>query len=1357
MQRLYVFAIIALTVPQGAQFAAAVDDPDPTGPVLSLLRELQAKPDELESVAAQLQDRLSKLKADAESSRSMIEDTRHALADQTDAQTAFFANVEKLERALATAKDSLASSETAALEAQNALTELEAARTSIAQQIATHETTLRLVAAARDKRSKEATSATPPPSDVPVDVLAAPSKPVGFVAALASLKENTTATTAATLDRIAAAQTAVETSSISFNRDILPILSNHCFACHGPDAATREAGLLLHEPEGAYGHLESGSVPVVPHDRDASALFNRITASDSNDRMPPADFEKPLTADAIALLSRWIDEGAPWEGHWSFVPPKLPKLPELANANWSRNDIDRFVLARLEREALAPTPEAAPRSLIRRVTLDLTGLPPTPEEINAFLMDNQPGAYERVVDRLLDSPRYGEHKARIWLDAARYADTNGYHIDNERHMWPWRDWAIRSFNTNMSFDRFTVSQLAGDLLPEPTQDDLIATGFNRNHMINFEGGAIPEEYHTQYVVDRVNTTGTVWMGLTVGCAQCHDHKYDPISQREFYQLYSFYYNVPESGLDGNDGNAKPFIQVPSHDEEVELNGIRAYLGLADLAAAVPMPTIDAAQDEWEAKWSKSFDNRWSVLSSASVTGSDGETFTTLEDHSILAGDENPAQTTYEVTAPLADSVVSALRLEVLRDESLPKGGPGRAENANFVLTDFEVEILRASTDAEPLSIEFASAAADFSQKNYEIAGAIDENVESGWAGLGDNSPRKRMAVFIARDPTHIEAGSQIRIRLKHNSKSAGHGIGRFRLSTSSDESLAPSRFGNWYTNGPYRAVDGKTAYDTTYEPETGIDLQATYEDGRMKWVETTPGYEDGKVHRLSGDIAATYLYRTINSPNSRTMQLALGSNDAIKVWLNGEVVHDNNVERGFTLDQDQVSIRLIEGENALLMKVVNYGNDYAFSFRKASEQSSEIPLNTELILASTDRDESETRKLRNYYRERYSPVWQRIIAKRDELREREKQIVAKIPTTMVMKEMSDPRDTHVLVRGQYDQKDKRVNPATPNALPPMPDGSNANRLGLAQWLVDPAHPLTARVITNRYWQHHFGTGIVKTVEDFGAQGERPTHPALLDWLATEFIDSGWDTKHIHRLIVTSATYRQSSQSTFDLNDRDPENRLLARGPRFRMDAEVIRDSSLFVSGLLVERQGGPSVRPYQPPGIWKEVAYGANFTAQVFEPDVGDNLHRRSMYTFWKRQAPPPNMMLFDAPNRETCVVRRERTNTPLQALALMNDPQFVEAAHALAHRMVEDGGENVRDRIAYAFELATSRPPRDREWRILLDVFEAQRSEFMITPDAALTLLAECDSTREGAAELAAYSVIANLILNLDETLTKG
>lgn len=1526
MQRLYVFAIIALTVAHAIPRAAKADPPDPTGPVLSLLQELQANPERLDTVASQLQERLAKLQRDLEASRVVLDETTHALAAQSDAQATLAAQIAGLEQALNDARTSLEQSTAEVESATAGLAKLEAARTSIEQQIGTHETTLRLVEAARVKPVQEAALVPPappvspppvaPPTPVEPDValISAPSveaqdglftsrvlpvladncfgchgpeeqksgmrldslagmlaggergpaivpgdpdgsrliaairqdgelkmpptgklgavatailtewvrsgarfggetpappsqapvappaptlaptppaptappernpadktivakteavpaadtttiqpdssKPGGLGAALVELKAQQATTDPATLERIAAAKAAVDTSTISFNRDIFPVLSNHCFACHGPDQATREGGLLLHEPEGAYGELASGSIPVVPHDRDASALFQRITADDPDHRMPPSDFDKPLSADDIALLSRWIDEGAPWEGHWSFVVPKRPTLPDVAKADWVRNDIDRFVLARLESEGLSPSPEADARALIRRVTLDLTGLPPAPEEVRAFLADDQPGAYGRVVDRLLESPRYGEHQARIWLDAARYADTNGYHIDNERYMWPWRDWAIRSFNNNVSFDRFTLSQLAGDLMPEPTQDDLIATGFNRNHMINFEGGAIPEEYHTQYVIDRVNTTGTVWMGLTVGCAQCHDHKYDPISQREFYQLYSFFYNVPEDGLDGRDGNAKPTIQVPSPKDEAQLNGVRAMLALATEAMAVPMPDVDAAQAEWEADWSTKLGARWSIVTDAAVSGAEGETFTALDDGSILAGGENPAQTTYEFVAPLPDSTVSALRLEVLRDESLPKGGPGRAENANFVLTEFEAEILRPGAEAEPLKIEFASAAADFSQKDFEVARAIDGNADTGWAGLGTVAPHARTALFIAREPLHVEAGSQLRVRLHHTSKSASHGLGRFRVSSSSDETLSPSRLGSWYVSGPYRAESGTLAYDTAYEPETGIDLQAAYEDGRMKWALATPAYDDGTVHRLSGDVAATYLYRTIHAPSARTMQLAVGSNDAIKIWLNGDVVHDNNVQRGFQLDQDTVNVQLVEGENALLMKVVNYGNDYAFSFRRADEQSSEIPLDIELMLTAEERGAKEKRKLRDYYRERYSPVWKRVIAKRDELREREKQINAQVPTTMVMSEMADPRETHVLLRGQYDQKDTRVTPATPTALPPMPEGAAANRLGLARWLVDPAQPLTARVITNRYWQQHFGTGIVKTAEDFGAQGERPSHPALLDWLATEFVDSGWDPKHMHRIIVTSATYRQSSHRTPALNERDPRNRLLARGPRYRMDAEVIRDSALFVSGLLVEQQGGPSVRPYQPPGIWKEVAYGANFTAQVFEPDTGDNLHRRSMYTFWKRQAPPPNMMLFDAPNRETCVVRRERTNTPLQALALMNDPQFLEAAHALAHRMVEGGGDDAAGRIAYAFEWATSRPPSDDERAILMEVFEAQRNEFAGTPDAAKTLLADCDSAHDAAAELAAYSVIANLILNLDETLTKG
>ncbi len=1501
MQRLYVFAIIVLMATHAIPRAAADNHPDPTGAVLSLLQELKANPDTLDAAATQLEARLAKLKADAETSQKTLAETRDALTEQSNAQAALAAKVEELEHALAEARTSLDASVVESSEAKAALAQLESARAVITRQIGVHETTLRLVVAARAVRVAEEAPATqnpaveladaapaanevqhelftarvlpvladncfgchgpdeqksgmrldslagmlaggergpavvpgdpdssrlvaaihqdgelkmPPtgklgsvaialltewvrsgasfggdesPAQVPkprvepapksepkpvdntviavtdpapdVSEAVEPSspKPNGFAAALVSLKGEASSPSAATQARIDSSRAAVETSTISFNHDILPILSNNCFACHGPDHATRKAGLSLHEPEGAFGELESGSVPLVPHDRAASALFDRITADDPDHRMPPPEFDKTLSSDEIALLARWIDEGAPWEGHWSFIPPKRPALPEVAHADWPRNDIDRFILARLEREGLEPSAEADARELIRRVTLDLTGLPPTPTEVHAFLADETPGAYERVVDRLLDSPRYGEHMARIWLDAARYADTNGYHIDNERYMWPWRDWAIRSFNDNTPFDRFTVSQLAGDLLPEPTQDDLIATGFNRNHMINFEGGAIPEEYQTQYVIDRVNTTGTVWMGLTVGCAQCHDHKYDPISQREFYQLYSFFNTVPEDGLDGRDGNAKPFIKVPSLEEESQLNDVRTMLALATEAMEAPMPDVDAAQLDWEADWADRLNARWSVLTDASASGSDGEVFTTLEDASIIVSGENPAQTTYEITAPLPDTTVSALRLDVLRDDSLPEGGPGRAGNANYVLTEFEADLLRPGGEAEPLKIEFASAAADFSQKDFDVAGAIDGNVDTGWAGLGALAPHERTAIFIAREPLHVEAGSRIRVRMKHTSKSAGHGIGRFRIAVSGDETLAPSRFGSWFTNGPYRAESGKVAYDTAYEPEAGIDLQATYDDGRMKWVEATPGYEDGKVHRLSGDVAATYLYRVIKAPSERTMQLALGSNDAIKVWLNGDVVHDNNVERGFQLDQDKVDIRLNEGENQLLLKVVNYGNDYAFSFRRANEQSSAIPLDIELILTAESPGANEQQKLRNYYREHYSPVWKNVIAKRDEFRDREKQILAQVPTTMVMKEMSNPRETHVLIRGQYDQKDAPVKPATPTALPPMPEGADANRLGLARWLVEPNHPLTARVIVNRYWQHHFGTGLVKTAEDFGAQGERPSHPALLDRLATEFVDSGWDIKRMHRMIVTSAAYRQTSRSTDDLNERDPKNRLIARGPRYRMDAEVIRDSALFVSGLLVERQGGPSVRPYQPPGIWKEVAYGAQFTAQVFEPDTGENLHRRSMYTFWKRQAPPPNMMIFDAPNRETCVVRRERTNTPLQALALMNDPQFVEAAHALAHRMVEEGGESAPDRIAYAFECATSRPPTEDEQHVLLDVFEAQRHEFENAPDAAKTLLSPCDSGHEEAAILAAYSVIANLILNLDETLTKG
>ena len=1157
-------------------------------------------------------------------------------------------------------------------------------------------------------------------------------------------------------------QPAVATEgTVKFDEQIRPILSDKCFTCHGPDIHARKGGLRLDDGISAFKALASGVTPLVPGDRAASALWSRITAHSPADKMPPSDSEKQLTAKEIDLIGTWIDEGAYWQKHWSFEAIQEPPLPAVQRSDWPRNDIDHFVLARLESEGLMPSAEADKHTLIRRVTFDLTGLPPTPEEVDAFVNDTSPDAYEKVVDRLLVSPRYGEQMARYWLDLARYSDTNGYHIDNERYMWRWRDWVIDAYNQNKPYDQFTVEQLAGDLLPNATLDQEIASGFNRNHMINFEGGIIEEEYRVQYVVDRVNTTGTVWLGLTVGCAQCHDHKYDPITQKEFYEMYAFYNTVAERGSDGRDGNAIPVMKAPMPAQREQLAALQSKIEQVLLDMDRPMPEIDAAQAVWEESVKGSLEGVWRPLQVETAASSGGATLSVQDDGSILAGGDNPNKDTYEIVATSDAVGITAVRLEAMPHASLPNQSLGRGSNGNFVLSEFEVEVAPGNDPENFRKLPFVQAEADFSQDTFPIGNAIDGKPETGWAIEGWERVEDRTAVFVAAEPFGYPEGSHIRVRLKQASEFAQHNVGNFRVSVTTSPAMAPSKLNPWYISGPYQAVDGGTAYTTAFAPEQGVDLQAAYDDGRQKWVVATPGYADGVIHELPGDVAATYLYREIASPAARAMDLGIGSNDAVKVWLNDEVVLDRNVGRGVEPDQDKITIQLQQGTNRLLMKVVNFGNAYAFYFRRIHETVGSVPLDVErAVLTATDRRNHAQRKvLRDYYRRANSAEWQAMDAQLAKFRQDMAEFDTHVPTVMVMQEMETPRETFVLKRGAYDQPGDKVEPITPAFLPPMKGGSPMNRLGLAEWIVDPANPLPARVAVNRFWQRYFGNGIVATAEDFGSQGARPTHPKLLDWLAVEFVHSGWDMKHMQRLIVTSATYRQSSQLTPELLERDPQNRLLARGARFRMDAEMVRDNALAISGLLVEKVGGPSVKPYLPEGLWEAVAYGGGFTAQKFVQDEGENLHRRSMYTFWKRQSPPANMMLFDAPNREVCSARRVRTNTPLQALALMNDPQFVEAARVLAQRMLTDGGDAPAQRIAFAFTLATAREPTADEVTVLTDLLHAQIETYQ-TDAAAIQGLLGVGDTKAPAeldpCELAAYTTVASVILNLDETITK-
>jgi len=970
------------------------------------------------------------------------------------------------------------------------------------------------------------------------------------------------------------APAADEPPRVDFAREVRPILADRCFACHGPDAERRKADLRLDTPAGARA--------LVPGEPDASELYRRIASADPDERMPPPDSGKSLAPEEIEVLRRWIAEGAEWTEHWSFVPPRRPSLPAVARSGWPRGPIDALVLARLEAEGLGPAPDADRRTLIRRLSLDLAGLPPTPPEVDAFLSDERTDAYERLVERLLASPRFGERMALFWLDAARYADTNGYSIDGGRHMWLWRDWVVGAFNANKPFDQFTIEQLAGDLLPDATLEQRIASGFNRNHMVTHEGGTIPEEYRVEYVADRVRTTGEVWMGLTFGCARCHDHKYDPIGQEDYYRLFAFFNNIDERGNDGDGGmNAVPVLNVP--------------------------------------------------------------------------------------------------------------------------------------TPEEARAIERAARELDAGRRGLEAA-AGDAAARAEWEAL-------------------------------HGARAA----------------LDPAlRLGPWRVAGPFGAASGLEAFRERFGPEGGLDLAEEPADG-VEW-RSVADLADGVVHALGGEVGATYLQRTLEVDSAVCATLSLGSDDGLVVWLNGERVLARDVQRAAELDQDRVQVELAPGVNHLLLKVANHGGPAGFAFEVMRVGAP--PRVAEALRApASERSPEQAEALSEFYRTVAAPLRaaRARVAAAEEALERAEAAVTR--SVMVMGELSEPRATHVLLRGQYDHPGARVEAGTPECLPPLPSGdagARPDRLALARWLVDPGHPLTARVLANRLWQLVFGRGLVATAGDFGAQGEVPSHPELLDWLALELVEGGWDVKALLRTIVTSATYRQDSSLSPGLRARDPENLLLARGARFRLQAELIRDNALAISGLLVERLGGPSVKPYQPPGLWRELSHFGSTpaTAQVYEQDTGDALWRRSLYTYWKRTVPPPAMVAFDAPSREVCTLRRPITNTPLQALVLLNDPTFVEAARALAARTLVEGGATPAERVDFAFRLATARPPTAAERGVLLRALGRERAFFADHPaDArALVEVGESGRGRElDALELAAWTGVASLILNLSETITRS
>ena len=1050
--------------------------------------------------------------------------------------------------------------------------------------------------------------------------------------------------------------------AVDFQRDVRPILSDNCFACHGPDEATREADLRLDTRDGAFsprppmGRSNRPRGPaVVPGDAGASLLVERINHTDPLRRMPPEVSQKSLSGEQIETLTRWVEQGAPWDEHWSFAAIERPAPPAVGDEAWARDPLDRFILARLEAEELTPAEEADRRTLARRAALDLTGLPPDPGTLATFLDDTEDGAYERLVDRLLASPHWGEHRARYWLDAARYGDTHGIHIDNYREMYAYRDWVIKAFNRNQPFDQFTLDQIAGDLLPDPTLDQLIATGLQRNNITTNEGGAVIEEYEAIYAKDRAETIGSVFMGLTVGCATCHDHKFDPISQREFYALTAFFRNTTQYVMDGNISDPPPTLVVPRDEDRETWYRLREEVGEIEDALAVRHDAVEPAFAEWLASEAhRDLDTPLGADSEILRLDLDGG----AEPAVIVDGERKPISLHGEV-----------------RIEPGPNGLPALLFGDK---TSAELPPLELDTDT-PFSLAMWIYMPE-AEGSYTVASQSDpHDANRGW---------------------QITLGArELYFRLRGDRAGPGRGATSVSINPNNTQRLTP---GEWthivFTHDGSGERGGLHIYrDGDRVPEQGSEFFAKVQ-GRIRT--DRPFYLGRQDRRTEG--SAEY-FADGGVADVRVFGRVLSVEEA-------RVVSEWSAIRAAAKRESE----LTAGERqALLLSYVNTNDE---EYRRLVDRRLEI--------------DSEWRELRR-----------------------------RGTVTHVMQELpgSEPA-AHVLYRGMYDQPRERVAARTPGALPPMPEDLPRNRLGLAHWLIDETNPLTARVTVNRFWQQVFGTGLVTTSEDFGAQGDVPSHPELLDYLATEFRESGWDVKGFFRRLVTSSTYRQAATLTPDKLEHDPENRLLSRGPRFRMDAEMVRDTALAASGILVRTIGGPSVKPYQPEGHWQRVAMNSSNTYR-YQRDSGDRLYRRSLYTFWKRAAPPPSMTIFDAGNREHSMVRRERTNTPLQALVTMNDTQFVEASRFLAQRAMREAGDDFDRRLDYVTTRLLARLFDGAERAVARRTYDGL-IDLYGTDEAAAKQLVDIGESAHDAGlpfdESAAWTMLTSKLMNLDETLNK-
>lgn len=1116
-------------------------------------------------------------------------------------------------------------------------------------------------------------------------------------------------------------------AEVDFNREIRPILSNRCLVCHGPDAAERKAGLRLDTEDGARADL-GGYAAIQPGNPEASELFLRVTAKDEADRMPPAKTGHRLTEEQISILRRWIEEGAGYARHWAYVQPRRFSLPRVSQRDWARNPIDFFVLARLEERGWSPSPEADRWALARRAALDLTGLPPTLDEAEDFLSDGNASAYYRYVDALLHRPAYGERWAGVWLDLARYADSAGYADDPPRTIWGYRDYVVRALNDNIPFDRFTVEQLAGDLLPNPSDSQLTATAFHRNTMTNNEGGTNDEQFRNEAIIDRVNTTMQVWMGTTMACAQCHDHKYDPISQKEYFEFFAFFNNTEDS----DKRDERPILSLYTEAQQRRAAQWSEEGARLKWQMERPNDLVKAEQRDWERRMRQT--PKWSSIRPYKATARH-RSLNLGADSLVQAEGEKPAQDVYQVHFRIEKETIGALRLET------------RPQPENFALS--QVRAVFRPDESPPIECRFVRI--ELPGKGKILSLAEVEVIRDGKNVALSGKASQSSTAYEGKPGKAID----------------GNRDGDYQAAQSTTHTAAEDD--PWWELDLGKAVavaevliwNRTDGGDSIGRRLAGFQLQLLSADRAVLWEETpaeTPSpslsWTPGEARSLKfSDAVADYAQKGFAA------EFAINA-DPKKAWAVGgrtEKPHHLILALGKALEGESGEIVLTlrqESESAANAAIDAFALSVTDSRHVAERFRLPEEIRQVISVESDKRTREQAAKLAAHYRT-LSPT---LRPYREHLAQLEKRRKALRPYTTVpiFRELplEKRRQTHIQVRGNYRNKAEEVSPGTPSAFPPIAERMPKNRLALARWLVDEENPLTARVIANRHWEQIFGVGIVSTSEEFGSQGELPTHPELLDWLAVELVESGWDLKHLLRLIATSATYRQSAKATPALLQADPENRFFARGPRIRLSAEMIRDQALFIGGLLSDDQFGPSVRPPQP-----KMGLSAAFGSRIdWETSQGADKYRRGLYTNWRRSNPYPSMITFDAPNREVCTVRRPRSNTPLQALVTLNDPVYIEAAQGLARRIAGREG-SPESKVDWAFRAALIRPPSKTERNQLAVLYRDSVREYEKNPAQAREMAVHpLEDPGDGAnfVDLAAWTVVGNVILNLDEVFLK-